>query len=279
MASLLPGQKDVDKPLVSYFFTKRFLLTRPQPAANLLSFASVTIHGLASNKGHIYNISGSFKRTESFPAPVHMSHSCHSGIDLPTDIWAPVRPPSEGHLELRLGDKFGEGTIGTSYAATVVSSTAPNIPDRVCVKWAKRRNCRPLAREAWFYEQLHKAGNCEGVITPRFYGFFTTSFQDIPSSSSSSSSDDSDSEIPKVKKITIKPWEELRSNDECLLPEDSFEGDICDVNFYDEADLRDNSRWASWRRRRDRLIAILIIEELGSTYPTPTVDSEALECV
>jgi hypothetical protein len=148
------------------------------------------------------------------------------------------------------------------------------------VKWAKGRNCRLLAREAWFYEQLHKAGNCEGVITPRYYGFFTMSFRDL-SPPSSSSSDDSDSETPNAKQIIIKPWEELRSNDESSLPDDPIDGSTSEFNFYDEADLKDKSPWAFWTQRKgnDRIISILVLEELGDTYPTPIVDEEALEYV
>lgn len=238
----------------------------------------MTIHGIGSYD-KTTNLSGKFKRSLSFPAPVHTKYLYDATI--PEIIWSPLPPPTSGHLELQLENKFGEGTSGVSYAASVKSSTALDMPKRICVKWAKGEHCRTLARDAWFYEQLHRSGNCEGVITPRCYGFFTMKFEDLLKGIVGFG-DDSDTEPDEDadERVLFKPWENLNSDEESLLPDDASDGyTLCEKNFCDDADLKADSMWAWWSQRKGskKLIAVLLLEELGSGYPSGTVDKASLE--
>lgn len=71
---------------------------------------------------------------------------------------------------------IGEGRIGLIYSAQINAGTDTSgqdiltgwlaeLPPTLCVK-VKPQYCRTLAREAWFYEQLHEV---QGIATARCY--------------------------------------------------------------------------------------------------------------
>ena len=186
-------------------------------------------------------------------------------VRIPLSTWTPLSPPVSGHLELKLEERIGEGASGTTYGAKVLSSSGGEMPKRLCIKWAKGSHCRTLAREAWFYEQLHREGNCEGVITARCYGFFTAQ-------SGSLNEDGNDD-------LVLKPWTKLRSDDEFFLGDDEEEHEDYYRFFRDKAYLKADSPWMSWSQKSgaDRLIAVLLLEELGECYPAPKVDEAELQ--
>lgn len=222
----------------------------------------VTIHGVATSKSQPDGLSGYFTRAESFPAPVHTQVKSAARM-LPVEEWSPLPSPTEGHLELQLETKLAEGTSGTAYGATVVDSSSPHMADRVCVKWGKGYQCRTLAREAWFYEQLYRTGDCEGIITPRCYGFYTMRFGSLTADGN--------------RDAVLRPWAELENNNEQLLPDDDMD---YKYHFQDDKGLKADSPWNRWKQKRgdNRLVAVLILEELGSACQAgPEVEKSVLE--
>jgi len=108
-------------------------------------------------------------------------------------------PEAAGHLSLRLGERISRGRSAVTYAVEIISadaevagaeSTYPlPVDQQLCVKVARPNRCRTLAREAWFYNQLRDRTpwrqsqapdqavvddneQLQGIIAPRFYGFF-----------------------------------------------------------------------------------------------------------
>ena len=129
-----------------------------------------------SRSGSGEPIIASASRAISYPA---MRYSEHFGPHVSLDTWTPLVLNSGAHLELTLGDKLGEGTSATAYAVTVRSPTTFDLPNRLCLKVAKPSHCQVLAREAWFYEQHYRSGTCEAIVTPRYFGFFVISYNEL----------------------------------------------------------------------------------------------------
>ncbi|KAH9928806.1 uncharacterized protein B0H18DRAFT_1094040 [Fomitopsis serialis] len=101
--------------------------------------------------------------------------------------WRPSPLPKDGHLSLYLEECIAGGRsavvyaaeISTAYEAGTIPLSNPHpLEQEFCVKIARRNRCRTLAREAWVSEQLRSRGQLQGVIAPRFYGFFTASLSD-----------------------------------------------------------------------------------------------------
>lgn len=104
------------------------------------------------------------------------------------ESWAPLSLPKDGaHLELEL-----TGSISDL-----------DLPD-LCIKLVKPKYGRTLAREAWFYEQLAREPGCEGVVTPRCFGFFTVPLKDC-------------SDVKGQPVSRIMPWENIHEPTEARL--------------------------------------------------------------
>jgi hypothetical protein len=132
------------------------------------TFATVVIH--TSHAGQPLVL----KASVSFPAVPYRIQD--KDKPLPPSWNAKDSSSAEGHLELRLFERLGEGRISTVYSATVLSARqgggidiTSSLPQKLCLKFAKKEFCRSLARDAWFYEQLH---HLQGVAIARSYGFY-----------------------------------------------------------------------------------------------------------
>lgn len=107
----------------------------------------------------------------------------------------PHRPPprrADDHglsVTLQLGELLGEGGSSFVYAATVVSVSTIDVSGYderqvvasfppLAVKMARRLHRGHIAREAWFYDDMHEL---QGSVIPRCYGWFdaveTTGFK------------------------------------------------------------------------------------------------------
>jgi len=116
-------------------------------------------------------------RSETFPAKRRTFT-----LDKSPRFHFPVLPISDrSHgscLQITLGNRISQGLSEVTYHAHVDQASAhkySSFPDNVCLKFAKPRSNRSLAREAWFYEQLAGQNGYEDTITPRCYGFFQVS--------------------------------------------------------------------------------------------------------
>ncbi|KAK7680304.1 hypothetical protein QCA50_016544 [Cerrena zonata] len=175
--------------------------------------------------------------------------------------------PTDGlHLELQLGDLLGYGSSGHVYAVRVIrmsnnegeDSTNSDIQlPEMCIKLAEPNRVRGLAREAWFYEQLRLEG-LEGVVSPRFYSFFTSSC-------------DHDRVVPWRKRDWIFRTQEpdlFESEDGLMLQEYIMNEpkDWSRRRFDDELGSHQNSKWLEFRQSCSTpLVSILLLERLGET--------------
>jgi len=91
----------------------------------------------------------------------------------------PPRPPSilpspKGLcINLRLGDKVGNGRVGRIHGVDILDSTGPLPP--LVAKFALHGHLYSLEREAWFYEEMESLQN---VSIARCYGFFIAELDD-----------------------------------------------------------------------------------------------------
>jgi hypothetical protein len=227
----------------------------------------------------------SLLRSETFPACLYSSKPLEP-LDLPpVSTWRPIPVVQNGlHLEIRLGEPISEGRTALTYTADVVSvsrdaSGEPisfDIPKIICVKIAKEKHCRTLAREAWFYEQLARVDHCLGYVAPRCFGFFTARVNECANATGRSLT-------------RIGPWEKARRTvSEVRLDYGSKEGAEdkvpSDISLNDDLfgcpsiypnrtlgkryrdvhGLRDYSLWNKWRPSpSDPTIGILLLEKLG----------------
>ncbi|KAK0231930.1 hypothetical protein EDD85DRAFT_1026230 [Armillaria nabsnona] len=148
-------------------------------------------------------------------------------FSMPSDQWPPPDPvPTTGrHLEIRLLDKV----------------EASGLPE-LCIKVAKSRHCRSLAREAWFYSRL---ATLQGNAIPCCFGFFTVLIADC---------------IP-WNRISMKKIDQVDGDD--WLPDDVY--DYCfDPN---DGGYKASSPWDKWKYAPDQpLVAVLVMEKLGEPY-------------
>ncbi|KAH6901891.1 hypothetical protein BKA70DRAFT_1435494 [Coprinopsis sp. MPI-PUGE-AT-0042] len=158
-------------------------------------FTSIRIHGLALD-GNGGSAPLTLDRSVSFPSPTWTRGVPGDAFfhDLSSRI-----PPTTGYtLEARISPKsnvvwttgrrqdgiLGEGRSSFVYALEIIdihpsSPTSIQRPPlsleslpRLCIKAAQPAYSRSLAREAWFYERLDKAG-LTSVVVPRCYGLFS----------------------------------------------------------------------------------------------------------
>lgn len=121
---------------------------------------------------------------EPYPIPEHFYDPKTSAPKppLPPPHLSPPAGPNDYSLSvtLQLGELLGEGGSSHVYAATVVSVTRdggagveePQILvdfPPLAVKMARRLRRGHLAREAWFYDEMHEL---QGSVIPRCYGWF-----------------------------------------------------------------------------------------------------------
>ncbi|PBK68722.1 hypothetical protein ARMSODRAFT_189138 [Armillaria solidipes] len=252
----------------------------PVHEVSISTFSSLSVNGLGHSGDNATKIT--LPRSQSFPAPRFV----RSYVPLPRiESWAPLSLSNNGgHLEIELTDKISEGRVGLVYSARVIhDTTRSDLPD-LCVKLAKAEYSRTLAREAWFYEQLALDG-CEGVISPRCFGFFTVPFKDCL-------------DIKGQPISRVEPWENIELYTPKPDPDDSDESDVeentdepynsegtdwwlpddrpyLDKYFKDDDGWKSGSPWNEWRASSsDPLISVLVLEKLGKAYSSPKGQEE-----
>ncbi|KAK0458049.1 uncharacterized protein EV420DRAFT_1309197 [Desarmillaria tabescens] len=250
----------------------------PVREASISTFSSLSVHGLGYSGDNPAKIT--FSRSQSFPAPRYV----RSYVPLPRiESWAPLSLPNNGgHLEIELTNKISEGRVGLVYSARVIHDTTHSDLPELCVKVVKAEYGRTLAREAWFYEQLALEPGCEGVISPRCFGFFTIPLKDCFDANGRPVS-------------PIEPWENIElhspksnyddtdeSDDEEItdeqgasdwwLPDDPS---YLDKYFKDDDGWKSGSPWNEWRASpSDPLICVLVLEKLGEAFSSPKKQEE-----
>lgn len=109
------------------------------------------------------------------------------------------------HVELRLTELLDDGGSGFVYAATAVESDSDDsrsyLPPLV-VKMARRSRRGHIAREAWFYDELHEL---QGSVIPRCYGWFEA-LQTAEFSGNMYAPDSDDDEYEGKPSYYPEPW-------------------------------------------------------------------------
>ncbi|KAK0190037.1 hypothetical protein F5146DRAFT_932458, partial [Armillaria mellea] len=104
-------------------------------------------------------------RAPSFPSP---RYAAEPTLSVPSDQWPPpASVPTTGcHLEIRLLEKVAEGRKGLAHSVQILGEASGLL--ELCIKVAKPRHCRNLAREARFYSRLEAL---QGIPYPAALGF------------------------------------------------------------------------------------------------------------
>ncbi|KAG7096470.1 hypothetical protein E1B28_003903 [Marasmius oreades] len=222
-------------------------------------FSSLLIKNIASST--LGPLSLSLQRNETFPAPRFIiGHPEGPNTTDPPGWFINPTKPHSNTLVVELEEKLGAGRTGIAYSARIVDggSSIPGSPrpTHVCIKFAMPYHCRSLAREAWFYDQLPEEQKFQGIITPRYYGFFTSSLGDVS---------------------TIVPWEEGEVDMSLTAPEDYDEEGDLHPDFLPEDRLEStavvvndaytSSNWYDWQADpKNPLVSVLVLEKLGGVF-------------
>ncbi|KAF5317696.1 hypothetical protein D9619_012646 [Psilocybe cf. subviscida] len=222
-------------------------------------FTSVTLHNCvngATLKPLLLDI------TPSYPAPAY--YPAEQARHVPGSWARQNRPTVEGNLGITLLHRISEGRIGVVYLARVEKALRDGIditsslPETLCVKFAKQHHCRSLAREAWFYEQLHQ---WHGISVPSYYGFYTST-----ASEQGLSTD------------TFQPWINLRKPskiDPAFIEDQEVAETYRSMDWlWDDAPYmfrifspskyRNKARWFRWNFNEENPnIGLIIMENLG----------------
>lgn len=235
------------------------------PAAEMTSSSPSGFYTLVINDCRGTTGGGScqllLKAALSFPAPPYALAEKHKPL---TDSWFPKDLScTEGRLELRLLEFIAEGRISTVYSASVVSATHEGVditntmPEKLCIKFAKKHSCRSLARDAWFYEQLR---DWQGIITARSYGFFTSTAGEQPDSPQTFV-DDFTPWQNHVVRVQYDPNVASWGLSMDWLPDDQPGAEL---DYTDAASLKASSPWNLWSENKvDPGIAVHVMELLG----------------
>jgi len=187
--------------------------------------------------------------------------------------------PTQGsRLEVVLGDIISQGRSGITHNARVSNVTgnqgAPeHFPKDLCLKFAKPRFSRSLAREAWFYEQLADKDGYEGIVTPKCYGFFKASLNDYASMHRFPL--ESLQMTPNVNAQASDPSEEVNSYASHGMPQNEvawpldYLPDDRNSGSYEEDDLgsKTKSPWNTYQETQNQpLVTVLVLEKLGRQY-------------
>ncbi|KAH9920211.1 uncharacterized protein BXZ73DRAFT_91946 [Epithele typhae] len=222
-------------------------------------------------------------RAESFPA-CRFNHT-RGKFQNRLGGWKAADVPKHcGHLTLKLGERLGSGRSGWVYEVEAVSihppqgRTAPPIlhaKSALCIKIARPNRCRTLAREAWVYERLPEP-DWQGVITPRVYGFFTTTLPPNPAAhppwyrhhyhGSSLESDDP----TRDEQTSPVPSDDDPTRDDDLPDDEPKES-------YGEPGpgARELSEWLDWHPNPDApLLSVLLMSRGGPAYSVADDDHD-----
>ncbi|KAF5317704.1 hypothetical protein D9619_012648 [Psilocybe cf. subviscida] len=224
-------------------------------------FATVTVHNCITGGTKSVHLPVS----TSYPAPAYYPKD--KGRHVPSS-WGRKKPSlSHGNLEVTLLERKSEGRIGVVYRAHVEKATTgegvditSSLPATVCLKFAKQHHCRSLAREAWFYEQLHQ---WQGITIPSYYGFYASTineqglrmddfqpWNDLETPSVTGSEFDEDPEL--ANEYRSMDW--LRDDAPYML------------DHYSPSKYRNRSRWFKWNFDKENpKIALIILEYLGQS--------------
>ncbi|KAF5317791.1 hypothetical protein D9619_012651 [Psilocybe cf. subviscida] len=221
-------------------------------------FATVTVHNCVAGVSN----SVVLRVTPSYPAPAYYPKE---NCPVPRS-WGRKKPSlSHGNLEVTLRERISEGRIGVVYSARVEKATTgegvditSSLPNIVCLKFAKQHHCRSLAREAWFYEQLHK---WQGISIPEFYGFSTATFRE-----------------QALDMDNFQPWTCLRTPsklDPGLVADTELAKEYHSMDWlwdddpslsdcFSSSKFRDRSRWFQWSLDEENpKIGLIVMEKLG----------------
>lgn len=105
------------------------------------------------------------------------------------ELWQGVRPQRPIHqtpaserieLEVKLARRLKSGSNGLIYEVDTVRETKTKDGQKLCIpplicKIAPQRRNKPIAREAWFYEEMQ---TLQGLVIPYCFGFFVARIPD-----------------------------------------------------------------------------------------------------
>ncbi|KAG5640785.1 hypothetical protein DXG03_007190 [Asterophora parasitica] len=233
----------------------------------MFAFSTVTIHDCILRNG--VSVPVVVEASPSFPARRYTD--TYNNRPPPTvETWAARPTPLDSSsLEVSLTGLIGEGRIGVTYSARVNSArdasgldVTNSLPKEICLKFAKPPYVRSLAREAWFYEQLHK---WQGISTAKSFGFFSTS---VAQSHSGMLADIVPwKESKKVPRHQYHPDNDSQNHLKDYLPDDAPDPRGC---YSDEHGFHRDSPWKTWEHCPESpLLAVLALEKLGNHYFMP----------
>ncbi|KAG2006750.1 protein kinase subdomain-containing protein PKL/ccin3 [Coprinopsis cinerea AmutBmut pab1-1] len=227
-------------------------------------FSTLLIHNCATIGGRSTTIT--LKVSPSFPGAIWFRE--RRGEPAPETWDSKDVSKANGTLELSLLGRIAEGRIGVTYIAKVVSAThAPlvpqaRLPDTVCLKFAKPKFSRSLAREAWVYEQLD---SLQGISIPNFYGFFSSSMVEQPAFPNLEFTPWTDRKH-QIEEIDSPPSDidEFPSPDWLADDVPPYPGDA--PSYEDPSGYQKTSPWCRWVRPQENpTISVIVLEHLGET--------------
>ncbi|KAG5641256.1 hypothetical protein DXG03_005650 [Asterophora parasitica] len=231
------------------------------------TFSSITIHNCILENG----VSIPVTLAASPSSPGRRYTDDYDDPPPPTvKTWAARPVPIDGSsLDVSLTGLIGEGRIGMTYSARVNATgdnvTPGTVPQEICLKFAKPQYVRSLAREAWFYEQLHK---WQGISTARCFGFFSAA-------AAPGGALDESVVVPwkESKKVPRRRRYDPDDGSEYELPMKDYLPDEAPdpLGLYsDEHGFHRDSPWRTWEHKAESpLLAVLALEKLGSHYFMP----------
>ncbi|EIW83337.1 hypothetical protein CONPUDRAFT_164300 [Coniophora puteana RWD-64-598 SS2] len=200
-------------------------------------------------------------------------------------------PEGTGHLSLRLGERISRGRSAVTYTVEVISSesgvagAAPTRPlpvdQQLCIKVARSNRCRTLAREAWFYNQLRDRTpwrkprepdqavaddekQLQGVIAPRFYGFFAAPIS--PGLASFPPWSSQDFELMHAPDVGFGTVADDPDHDD-RLPADGPLPELRSLNGVQCLGGKECSKWDQWSPDPNApLLTVIVMARGGSTY-------------
>ncbi|KAG5641257.1 hypothetical protein DXG03_005651 [Asterophora parasitica] len=229
----------------------------------MLAFSAITIHNCVSQNG--VSVPVVVNASPSFPARRYTDN--YDDRPPPTvETWAARPVPVDGSsLEVSLTGLIGEGRIGMTYSALVNSArdasghdVVDSMPKEICLKFAKPPYVRSLARDAWFYEQLHE---WQGISTTKCFGFFAAPVAHNGTLAESVVPWKEAKKVPRKNRYGSQF--ELKDN----LPDEAPDPQGC---YSDEHGFHRDSPWRTWEHSAESpLLAVLAVEKLGSHYFMP----------
>ncbi|KAG5640787.1 hypothetical protein DXG03_007192 [Asterophora parasitica] len=237
---------------------------QPEPK---FAFSTITIHDCVLENGD--SVPVVVEASPSFPARRYTDD--YTDPPPPTvKTWA-ARPIllDGSSLDVSLMGLIGEGRIGMTYSARINSArdatgldVTDSVPQEICLKFAKPPYVRSLAREAWFYEQLHK---WQGISTAKCFGFFSAT--PVGTLVESLLPWKESKKVPRRRRYHPDDDTEYQLPMKDYLPDEAPDP----LGLYsDEHGFHHDSPWKTWEHSAESpLLAVLALEKLGGHYFMP----------